>query len=78
MKEFILAKNEIKTMLQIMPKEGVVLLQGDLASGKTSLVQAWVKFLGLDVRVDSPTFSTMQNMKIMIFAFIIMIFIKKV
>lgn len=61
MKEFILAKNEIKTMLQIMPKEGVVLLQGDLASGKTSLVQAWVKFLGLDVRVDSPTFSTMQK-----------------
>ena len=47
MKEFILAKDEIKTMLQIMPKEGVVLLQGDLASGKTSLVQAWVKFLGL-------------------------------
>ncbi|EFP1008146.1 tRNA (adenosine(37)-N6)-threonylcarbamoyltransferase complex ATPase subunit type 1 TsaE, partial [Campylobacter jejuni] len=43
MKEFILAKDEIKTMLQIMPKEGVVLLQGDLASGKTSLVQAWVK-----------------------------------
>ncbi|EPI8488455.1 tRNA (adenosine(37)-N6)-threonylcarbamoyltransferase complex ATPase subunit type 1 TsaE, partial [Campylobacter jejuni] len=37
MKEFILAKDEIKTMLQIMPKEGVVLLQGDLASGKTSL-----------------------------------------
>ncbi|MBW1416903.1 tRNA threonylcarbamoyladenosine biosynthesis protein TsaE, partial [Campylobacter jejuni] len=61
MKEFILAKNEIKTMLQIMPKEGVVLLQGDLASGKTSLVQAWVKFLGLDARVDSPTFSTMQK-----------------
>lgn len=47
MKEFILAKDEIKTMLQIMPKEGVVLLQGDLASGKTSLVQAWVKFLVL-------------------------------
>lgn len=61
MKEFILAKDEIKTMLQIMPKEGVVLLQGDLASGKTSLVQAWVKFLGLDARVDSPTFSTMQK-----------------
>ncbi|EFP5444261.1 tRNA (adenosine(37)-N6)-threonylcarbamoyltransferase complex ATPase subunit type 1 TsaE [Campylobacter coli] len=61
MKEFILAKNEIKTMLQIMPKEGVVLLQGDLASGKTSLVQAWVSFLNLDEKVDSPTFSIMQK-----------------
>lgn len=61
MKEFILAKDELKIMLEMMPKEGVVLLQGDLASGKTSLVQAWTQFLGLDARVDSPTFSIMQK-----------------
>ncbi|ELD3962811.1 tRNA (adenosine(37)-N6)-threonylcarbamoyltransferase complex ATPase subunit type 1 TsaE, partial [Campylobacter coli] len=48
MKEFILAKNELNTMLQTLPKQGVVLLQGELASGKTSLVQAWVSFLNLD------------------------------
>ncbi len=34
MKRIYFSKNEIKTMLQIMPKEGVVLLQGDLASRK--------------------------------------------
>ncbi|EAI3898230.1 tRNA (adenosine(37)-N6)-threonylcarbamoyltransferase complex ATPase subunit type 1 TsaE [Campylobacter coli] len=61
MKEFVLAKNELNTMLQTLPKQGVVLLQGELASGKTSLVQAWVGFLNLDEKVDSPTFSIMQK-----------------
>lgn len=61
MKEFVLAKDELKTMLQTLPKQGVVLLQGELASGKTSLVQAWVSFLNLDEKVDSPTFSIMQK-----------------
>ncbi|QOW64279.1 tRNA (adenosine(37)-N6)-threonylcarbamoyltransferase complex ATPase subunit type 1 TsaE [Campylobacter hepaticus] len=63
MREFILAKDELKLMLENLPKEGVVLLEGDLASGKTSLVQAWVKFLGLDEKIDSPTFSIMQKYK---------------
>ena len=35
----------------------VVLLQGDLASGKTTLVKEYVKFIGLDDCVTSPTFS---------------------
>ncbi len=61
MKEFILAKDELEILLEILPKKGIVLLQGDLASGKTSLVQAWVKFLGLEDKVDSPTFSVMQK-----------------
>ncbi|MFQ6341695.1 tRNA (adenosine(37)-N6)-threonylcarbamoyltransferase complex ATPase subunit type 1 TsaE [Campylobacter sp. VTCC 70190] len=61
MKEFILNKEELRIMLEVLPKEGVVLLQGDLASGKTSLIQAWVQFLGLDEKVDSPTFSIMQK-----------------
>ena len=60
MKEFILAKDELKIMLEMMPKEGVVLLQGDLASGKTSLVQAWTQFLGLDARVDSPLLTSKE------------------
>ncbi|MBM0636958.1 tRNA (adenosine(37)-N6)-threonylcarbamoyltransferase complex ATPase subunit type 1 TsaE [Campylobacter sp. VicNov18] len=61
MKEFILAKEELSIMLKHLPKSGVVLLEGDLASGKTSLVQAWVKFLGLNDKADSPTFSIMQK-----------------
>jgi len=43
-----------------LPKGGIVLLKGDLASGKTTLVQAFVKFLGLSVEVTSPTFSVMN------------------
>ena len=38
-------------------KNIVVLLQGDLASGKTTLVQNYVKSLGLIDEVNSPTFS---------------------
>jgi tRNA threonylcarbamoyladenosine biosynthesis protein TsaE len=38
-------------------KNIVVLLQGDLASGKTTLVQHYIKYLGIDDKVTSPTFS---------------------
>lgn len=38
-------------------KNIVVLLRGDLASGKTTLVKEYVKGLGLDDKVTSPTFS---------------------
>ena len=43
-----------------LPKGGIVLLRGDLASGKTTLVKAFVQFIGLDVEVNSPTFSVMN------------------
>ncbi len=35
----------------------IILLQGDLASGKTTLVKYYVKSLGLEDTVTSPTFS---------------------
>jgi len=38
-------------------KDVVVLLRGDLASGKTTLVKNYVKYIGLDDLVTSPTFS---------------------
>jgi tRNA threonylcarbamoyladenosine biosynthesis protein TsaE len=41
-------------------KEGVVILSGDLASGKTTLVKKILKELGLDDEVTSPTFSLQQ------------------
>ncbi|MBZ7954139.1 tRNA (adenosine(37)-N6)-threonylcarbamoyltransferase complex ATPase subunit type 1 TsaE [Campylobacter sp. W0018] len=61
MKEMILSKEELDQIFSYLPCKGVVLLQGDLASGKTSLVQAWIKFLNLDDQVTSPTFSIMQR-----------------
>ena len=40
--------------------EGVVILRGDLAAGKTTLVKAFAKELGCDDEVTSPTFSLQQ------------------
>ncbi|MDA7816682.1 tRNA (adenosine(37)-N6)-threonylcarbamoyltransferase complex ATPase subunit type 1 TsaE [Sulfurimonas sp.] len=39
---------------------GVVILRGDLAAGKTTFVKAMVKHLGIDDEVTSPTFSLQQ------------------
>lgn len=41
-------------------KSGVVILKGDLAAGKTTLVKAVVKALGVNDEVTSPTFSLQQ------------------
>ena len=38
----------------------VVILQGDLAAGKTTFVKHFVRFCGVDDEVSSPTFS-LQN-----------------
>ncbi len=39
---------------------GVVLLRGDLATGKTTLVKAIVKAMNIEESVTSPTFSLQQ------------------
>ena len=41
-------------------QEGVVILQGDLAAGKTTLVKKIAKKLGCTQEVTSPTFSLQQ------------------
>jgi len=46
---------------QELPEGGVVVLQGDLASGKTTLTQAFADFLGIGESVTSPTFSLQQR-----------------
>lgn len=52
----VLAK-EIDTSLS---EGGVVILEGDLASGKTTLTQAFAAYLGEEDVVTSPTFSLQQ------------------
>ena len=47
-------------IVNALPKGGVVILQGDLAAGKTTLTQNFAKVLGLDDAVTSPTFSLQQ------------------
>ena len=51
----ILAKDLLHTF-----KNGVVVLRGDLAAGKTTLVKAIAKELGEKEDVTSPTFSLQQ------------------
>ena len=41
----------------IKDKDCIVILRGDLASGKTTLVKRFVKNIGYDDKVTSPTFS---------------------
>ena len=48
-----------KDVIQKMPN-GVVILRGDLAAGKTTLVKAIAKELGCSDEVTSPTFSLQQ------------------
>ena len=61
MKEFILAEFELEKLCEYLPKKGVILLKGDLASGKTTLVRAFASFLGSKDAVSSPTFSLMHS-----------------
>lgn len=59
--EFILAQNEIPQLLDVLDLQkhkGIYLLNGNLASGKTTLVKAMVKCLGVETNVTSPTYLT--------------------
>ena len=60
MKEFVLAEFELEKLCECLPKNGVILLKGDLASGKTTLVRALAHFRGSEDSVNSPTFSLMH------------------
>jgi tRNA threonylcarbamoyladenosine biosynthesis protein TsaE len=65
MLEFELKKSEIdtvaKAIVKLLPESGIVLLKGDLASGKTTLVKHIAALCGIDKKsVSSPTFSVMN------------------
>ena len=47
-------------IVQALPEGGVVILQGTLAAGKTTLTKAFAAHLGLEEAVTSPTFSLQQ------------------
>ncbi len=48
---------KIRDIVSRFDDDCIVILRGDLASGKTTFVKNYVKFLGLDDSVTSPTFS---------------------
>ncbi|OIP54203.1 MAG: tRNA (adenosine(37)-N6)-threonylcarbamoyltransferase complex ATPase subunit type 1 TsaE [Helicobacteraceae bacterium CG2_30_36_10] len=63
MKTYELRLDALHTLVEKILKEfknGVVILKGDLACGKTTLVKEMVKQLGCSDDVTSPTFSLQQ------------------
>ena len=63
MKKYSLKLDELNILVEDVLKNfssGVVILKGDLASGKTTFVKEVVKNLGLSDEVTSPTFSLQQ------------------
>ncbi len=50
-----------EAIVAYLPNDAIVLLQGDLAAGKTTLVKAIVAALGIDADVSSPTFSLQHS-----------------
>ncbi len=65
MKTFNLGLDELDAIAQEivarLPEGGVVILEGDLAAGKTTLTQAFASYLGEEGIVTSPTFSLQQR-----------------
>ncbi|WP_198304474.1 tRNA (adenosine(37)-N6)-threonylcarbamoyltransferase complex ATPase subunit type 1 TsaE [Arcobacter vandammei] len=62
MKEFLLEEKELEILISYLKeilenRDCIVILRGDLASGKTTLVKHFVKAKGLEDIVNSPTFS---------------------
>lgn len=59
-----LSQNELSTLASDLIKEsssGVIILRGDLAAGKTTLVKACALLLGCKDEVTSPTFSLQHH-----------------
>ncbi|AXK49129.1 tRNA (adenosine(37)-N6)-threonylcarbamoyltransferase complex ATPase subunit type 1 TsaE [Aliarcobacter trophiarum LMG 25534] len=62
MREFLLEEKELDPLITCLKsilenRDCIVILRGDLASGKTTLVKEFVKSLDLKDIVNSPTFS---------------------
>ncbi len=62
--EMIASLDELGTVVEylndILDKNAIVFLRGDLAAGKTTLTQAIAKNKGIKAEVTSPTFSLQQ------------------
>lgn len=51
----------VKEIIKEIGSSGIILLKGDLASGKTTFVKKFVENLDIHVDVSSPTFSIMNE-----------------
>jgi tRNA threonylcarbamoyladenosine biosynthesis protein TsaE len=64
MKEFIASENQLSVVVQylieVLPKNALIFLRGDLAAGKTTLTKHILALKGIQEGVTSPTFSLQQ------------------
>lgn len=63
MRKYILTLDKVKKLSDEIVngfKNGVIILRGDLAAGKTTLTKNIVASIGVDDEVTSPTFSLQQ------------------
>ena len=64
MQEIIASEDELNNVVhylnELIPKNAIVFLVGDLAAGKTTLTKRVAKIRGIDGEVTSPTFSLQQ------------------
>ena len=54
-------KSLVKEIISDIGNEGVILLRGNLASGKTAFVKAFASALGVEEDISSPTFSILHE-----------------
>ncbi len=64
MKEIVASEDELNSVVEylneIVPKDTIAFLTGNLAAGKTTLTKAIAKAKGIEGEVTSPTFSLQQ------------------
>lgn len=56
-------KNLVRSLIQPIKPGTIILLHGDLGSGKTTFTRYLVESLGFDSKVQSPTFVLMRQYK---------------
>ncbi len=59
-KNFILSLQELNILCENLPKEGIILLRGDLGLGKTTLVKSLASSLNIQDEITSPTFCVLN------------------
>ena len=56
-------KNFAKSLAKILKPKDIVVLTGELGSGKTKFVEGFLSYFGLENEISSPTFTIVNEYK---------------